>query len=133
MLPQLRRGQGFVCNVSGSQAQANDGSYDQTSNALAQQLCKFNVSVITLWPGIVRTERNTKRAKSVGQRLQDQETMRFTGKAVLQMATLRPETMAMYAGRTICTVDVFGKGFAHECDGYGHDQHLRTFVSKTCG
>merc|ERR1712222_168923 len=99
MLPQLRRGQGFVCNVSGSQAQANDGSYDQTSNALAQQLCKFNVSVITLWPGIVRTERNTKRAQSVGQRLQDQETMRFTGKAVLEMATLRPETwQCMQAG-----------------------------------
>jgi len=143
MLPQLRRGKGFVCNISGSEAQVNHrsmpvsfvvnkGAYDQTSNALAEQLYKFNVSVVTLWPGISRTERNMKRAASVGQRLQDQETTRFTGKAVVELAKQRPEVLALYARRTLTTVDVFNKGFAHECDGYRHEAHLRTFVSKSC-
>lgn len=135
-LPYLRRGKGVVINVSswGSQMNipifplsyyCNKAAFDRTSAALSERLRDYGVYVMTLWPGSVKSERSIMGAKRTAARLIDLETTRFTGNAIVQLGSLRPEVLRAYAAkhRTLSSADVCG----WEVDGYFHQGDLHTF------
>jgi len=135
-LPYLRRGKGVVINVSswGSQMNipvfplsyyCNKAAFDRTSAALSQRLRDYGVYVMTLWPGSVKSERSIMGAKRTAARLIDLETTRFTGNAIVQLGSLRPEVLRVYSAkhRTLSSADVCG----WEVDGYFHQGDLHTF------
>eukprot|EP00931_Biecheleriopsis_adriatica_P089163 TRINITY_DN63330_c0_g1_i1.p1 TRINITY_DN63330_c0_g1~~TRINITY_DN63330_c0_g1_i1.p1 ORF type:complete len:691 (+),score=174.32 TRINITY_DN63330_c0_g1_i1:27-2075(+) len=137
-LPYLRRGKGVVINVSswGSQMNipvfplsyyVNKATFDRTQAALSERLRDYGVNVMTLWPGSVKSERSVMGAKRGAVRLIDLETTRFTGNAIVELASLRPEVLRVYSQkhRTLSSADVLG----WDMDGYLHQGDLHTFTT----
>jgi len=135
-MPYLRRGKGLVVNISswGSQQNipvfplsylVNKSVFDFTMNVLGDELRKYNVFSIQLWPGSVKSERSVLGAKRSGAKLRDLETVRFTGRAVVHLAKVKPEVMARYSSifRTVSCSDIH----QHEIDGYMHSADLHTY------
>eukprot|EP00930_Biecheleria_cincta_P026801 TRINITY_DN1884_c0_g1_i1.p1 TRINITY_DN1884_c0_g1~~TRINITY_DN1884_c0_g1_i1.p1 ORF type:complete len:685 (-),score=165.52 TRINITY_DN1884_c0_g1_i1:76-2130(-) len=135
-LPYLRRGKGVVVNVSswGSQMNipvfpvsyyVNKAAFDRTTAALAERLKTYGVYCLTIWPGSVKSERSIMGAKRTAARLIDLETTRFTGQAIVELTSMRPEALRVYATkhRTISSADICG----WETDGYFHQGDLHTF------
>jgi NAD(P)-dependent dehydrogenase (short-subunit alcohol dehydrogenase family) len=140
-LSSLRRGHGFVVNVGswGSQINLqifpisyflNKAAYDQTNAALGVRLAKYNISVVSFWPGSVRSERsiiaNKKSTMDFG--LADAESVRFSGKAVVLLSMVPPETRRKFAGRVMTSFDTYTYGNSHDTDGYLHEPNAHTVV-----
>lgn len=134
--PCLRRGKGVVINVSswGSQINipvfpvsylCNKAAFDRTVAALSEKLKPHGISVTTLWPGSVKSERSIMGAKRSGAKLIDLETTRFSGYAVVGIVKMTPVELSRLAAtnRTIASADVQ----KFEVDGYAHQGDLHTF------
>eukprot|EP00933_Yihiella_yeosuensis_P053281 TRINITY_DN51494_c0_g1_i1.p1 TRINITY_DN51494_c0_g1~~TRINITY_DN51494_c0_g1_i1.p1 ORF type:complete len:700 (+),score=152.94 TRINITY_DN51494_c0_g1_i1:61-2160(+) len=138
LLPSLRQGKGVVINISSWGSQQNIGvfpasylcnkaSFDKTSAALSEKLRDSGVYMMTLWPGNVKSERSVTGAKRTGKYLVDMETARFTGHAVVELGSMRPEQLRVYSAkhRTISSADVQ----SWDVDGYLHQGDLHTFTT----
>mmetsp|Transcript_73444 Transcript_73444/g.215400 ORF Transcript_73444/g.215400 Transcript_73444/m.215400 type:complete len:585 (-) Transcript_73444:308-2062(-) len=139
MLPCLRRGKGLAVNISNAASQNNvatlpvsffcsKASFDRAMSALSERVRHSGVYVLTLWPGLVRTERTkaaAQRAKAT--RVVDAELARFSGLAVRQLAGMERTELARLAStrRTLATTDVA----KFDVDGYAHEGNLRTFTT----
>merc|ERR1712217_85867 len=133
----LRRGKGVVMNISswGSQTNVpvfptsylcNKAALDRSSAALAQQLRAYDVQVMSLWPGSVKSERSIAGAQQQGTKLVDLETTRFSGQAVVSIASMKPDELFRFSSshRILSSADVA----RFELDGYVHQGNLSTFA-----
>jgi len=91
-----RRGAGLIANISSSGAAkyawhvaygVGKAALDRLTADTAHELQKFGVAVVSLWPGLVRTERVEKYAAQLPafQNVRS-ESQRFTGRAVAALA-----------------------------------------------
>jgi NAD(P)-dependent dehydrogenase (short-subunit alcohol dehydrogenase family) len=97
-----RQKSGLVANVSSSGAAeyawhvaygVGKCALDRLTADTALELRKFGVAVVSLWPGLVRTERVARASAAVrGLDLSRSESPRFTGRAVVALAA-DPERM----------------------------------------
>merc|ERR1712039_697255 len=128
-LPQLRRGRGIVINISSWGSQHNIGifpvsylcnkaNFDRMIAALSERLRQYQVYVLTLWPGSVKSERSIMGAKRSGAKLIDLESVRFTGYAVVTIAVQPVEMLSRFSSyhRVLSSADVASQ----ELDGYMH-------------
>mmetsp|Transcript_76110 Transcript_76110/g.226847 ORF Transcript_76110/g.226847 Transcript_76110/m.226847 type:complete len:584 (-) Transcript_76110:121-1872(-) len=139
LLPCLRRGKGLTCNISNAASQNNvaslpvslfcsKASYDRTMSALSEGVRRSGVYVLSLWPGIVKTERTKAMAlRARATKLLDAELARFSGIAVRQLAGLPRIDLARLAAthRTLACADIA----KFDVDGYAHAGGLRTFTT----
>merc|ERR1719401_73541 len=99
MLPCLRRGQGLVVNISKEWSQSSTtaqpvsavltkAAFERMLGSLAEKLRHRQVYVLSMWPGLVHTEKKKLQQQQRGQLhgVHDQETVRFTGFAVVTVA-----------------------------------------------
>jgi dehydrogenase/reductase SDR family protein 1 len=92
--PMLARGRGLILNVSsfGAKITAVNVAYgvgkagvDRMSRDMAKDLAKLGVTVVSIWPGIVRTERHL--AEQLGlDPVKMGESAQFSGRAVAALA-----------------------------------------------
>mmetsp|Transcript_53870 Transcript_53870/g.166938 ORF Transcript_53870/g.166938 Transcript_53870/m.166938 type:complete len:584 (-) Transcript_53870:139-1890(-) len=136
LLPCSRRGRGLVCNISNAGARSNvrslpvslfcsKASLDQTMSALSERVRQSGVYILTVWPGVVRTERTKAMAQRArASKLVDAELSRFSGVAVRRLAGLPRTDLARLASayRTLATTDIA----KFDVDGYAHEGNLRT-------
>lgn len=93
MLPRKR---GLIANISSSGAReyawhvaygVGKAAMDKFSADAAHELRPHGITVVSLWPGLVRTERTTRVAKALtGLDFSGAESQRFTGRAVVALA-----------------------------------------------
>jgi NAD(P)-dependent dehydrogenase (short-subunit alcohol dehydrogenase family) len=134
----LRRGKGVVINISSWGSQLNIGifpvsylcnkaAFDRTIAALSEKLRNYNVHVLTLWPGSVKSERSIMGAKRSGAKLIDLETVRFTGYAVVGIATQPAEMLSRWSSyhRVLSCADVA----TFETDGYMHQGDIHSYTA----
>jgi NAD(P)-dependent dehydrogenase (short-subunit alcohol dehydrogenase family) len=137
-LSALRRGKGIVINISSWGSQLNIGifpvsylcnkaAFDKTLHAMSERMRNYNVHVMTLWPGSVKSERSIMGAKRSGAKLIDLESVRFTGQAVVGIAVQPAEMLSRWSGyhRVLSCADVA----TFEMDGYMHCGDIHTFAS----
>ena len=93
----LRSGAGLIANISSSGARAyawhvaygvGKAALDRFTADAAQELREHGIAVVSLWPGLVRTERNEGAARGGGPALDwsGAESLYFTGRAVAALA-----------------------------------------------
>mmetsp|Transcript_41102 Transcript_41102/g.116364 ORF Transcript_41102/g.116364 Transcript_41102/m.116364 type:complete len:471 (+) Transcript_41102:73-1485(+) len=137
-LPSLRRGKGVVVNISSWGSQHNIGifpvsylcnksAFDRMIMALSERLRQYQVYVLTLWPGSVKSERSVMGAKRSGAKLIDLETVRFTGYAVVTIAKQPAGSLSHFSmqNRVISSADLQ----KFETDGYMHQGDIHTFTT----
>lgn len=144
LLGALRHGKGLVINIAswGSQVNipvfptsylVNKAAFESTQFLLNQYLrTKYSICSIVLWPGSIRSERSTVASKRTGERLNDLESVRFTGRAVVSLMDLEPAEMVRYCKKGVVVVadintDKFG---GHDIDGYVHEKQLLPYWSE---
>jgi len=137
--PSLRRGRGVVVNITSSQgspanapaipAEAFRGKVaaERSQAELQVRLKQKGVHVLNLWPGKVKTEQVQLAAKQNGTQEVDLETMRFSGQAVVNIASMQPDELARFASshRTLSSADVA----RFELDGYMHQGDIHTHAT----
>ncbi|CAE7373928.1 Dhrs1 [Symbiodinium sp. CCMP2456] len=128
----LSKARGCVVNVSSGGSQGNTqvfpvayhvnkAAYDRMVLALACQLQNCSISVLTLWPGSVATERMVVGKRRFQGWLTDPETTLFSGRAVVKLGELSAEARLRLSGRTLTTVEVLYMSGGFDVDGYRHD------------
>lgn len=144
LLGALRHGKGLVVNISswGSQCNipvfptsylANKAAFENTQMVLNQHLrLKYNICSVIFWPGSIRSERSTVAAKRTGDKLNDLESVRFSGRAVAGMMDMDPAEMVRYCKKGVVVaadfnVDKYG---GHDIDGYVHEKQLLPYWSE---
>merc|ERR1711879_196512 len=96
--------------------------FDRMTAAFAYQVGKKSLlPVITMWPGIVRTERMVLGRRQFAGWLTDPETTNFTGRACVAIAELSLEARLRMTGRVISAQEVLYMNGGHDVDGYKHD------------
>ena len=116
MLPQ---GRGLIANISSSGAReyawhvvygVGKCALDRITADTAHELRADGVTVVSLWPGLVRTERTEGAAKNLpGLSFEGAESQRFTGRAVVALAC-DPESIR-FSGQALASralADEFG-------------------------
>jgi dehydrogenase/reductase SDR family protein 1 len=93
----VRQGSGLVANVSSSGAAeyawhvaygVGKAALDRLTADAAHELAPHGVAVVSLWPGLVLTERNEAARRSIpGLDFSRAESPRFTGRAVVALAS----------------------------------------------
>ncbi len=93
----VRQGSGLIANISSSGAAeyawhvaygVGKAALDRMTADMAHELRRFGVSVVSLWPGLVLTERNeANRGRVKGLDFSRAESLYFTGRAVAALAT----------------------------------------------
>lgn len=96
-LRMVRQGSGLIANISSSGAAeyawhvaygVGKAALDRMTADTAHELRRFGVSVVSLWPGLVLTERNeANRGRVKGLDFSRAESLYFTGRAVAALAT----------------------------------------------
>lgn len=91
-----KQGSGLVANISSSGAQeyawhvaygVGKAALDRFTSDAAHELRPHGVAVVSLWPGLVLTERNAAAAQAIeGLDFSTAESPRFTGRAVVALA-----------------------------------------------
>lgn len=92
----IAQGKGLIANISSSGAQeyawhvaygVGKAALDRFTSDAAHELRKHGVAVVSLWPGLVLTERNEANVGKVpGLDFSTAESLRFTGRAVAALA-----------------------------------------------
>jgi NAD(P)-dependent dehydrogenase (short-subunit alcohol dehydrogenase family) len=92
----VRQGSGLIVNISSSGASeyawhvaygVGKAALDRFTRDSAQELRPHGVAVVSLWPGLVLTERNQDARDSIpGLDFTGAESLRFTGRAVAALA-----------------------------------------------
>jgi dehydrogenase/reductase SDR family member 1 len=110
MVPQRR---GLIANVSsfGAKLYAINVAYgvgkagvDRMSRDMARELEPFGVAAVSLWPGIVKTERLLADPARLGFDLTHGESPQFTGRAIAALAAA-PDLMAK-SGRALVVAEL---------------------------
>jgi NAD(P)-dependent dehydrogenase (short-subunit alcohol dehydrogenase family) len=144
LLGQLRHGKGLVVNISswGSQCNipvfpmsylVNKAAFEGTQMALNRYLrTKYGICSICFWPGSIRSERSTVAAKRTGDKLNDLESVRFSGRAIASMMDMEPAEMVRYLKKGVVlaadfNVDKYG---GHDIDGYAHEKQLLPYWNE---
>jgi len=144
LLGALRHGKGLVVNVAswGSQINipifptsylVNKSAFEGCMLLLNQHLrTKYNICSIMLWPGSIRSERSNVAAKRTGDRLNDIESVRFSGRAVVGLADLDPAEMVRYCKKGVIVVADFNvdKFGGHDIDGFVHEKAMLPYWSE---
>merc|ERR1711924_248853 len=93
---------------------------------------KYGICSICLWPGSIRSERSAVAAKRTGDKLNDLESVRFTGRAVASMMDMEPAEMVRYLKKGVVVVADFNvdKYGGHDIDGYAHEKQLLPYWSE---
>jgi len=138
MLPYLRRGKGVVINISswGSHVNipvfpvsylVNKQAFNSATTALSEQLRRYNVHCLTLWPGSVKSERSVMGAKRSQAKLIDLESTRFSGQAVVKIAKLTSDELFHFSStnRIVSCADVA----RFELDAYRHEGFIHGFAT----
>jgi NAD(P)-dependent dehydrogenase (short-subunit alcohol dehydrogenase family) len=91
-----KRGSGLIANISSSGAKkyawhvaygVGKAALDRMTSDIAHELRELGITVVSLWPGLVRTERVEKYAAQLPQfQKVRSESSRFTGRAVAALA-----------------------------------------------
>ncbi|MFK7896326.1 MAG: SDR family NAD(P)-dependent oxidoreductase [Myxococcota bacterium] len=92
----IEQGTGLIANISSSGAQeyawhvaygVGKAALDRFTKDAAHELAKHGVTVVSLWPGLVLTERNEANVGKVpGLDFSKAESLRFTGRAIVALA-----------------------------------------------
>ncbi len=92
----IEQGKGLIANISSSGAReyawhvaygVGKAALDRFTSDAAHELVKHGVAVVSLWPGLVLTERNEANVGKVpGLDFSTSESLRFTGRAVAALA-----------------------------------------------
>jgi len=95
--PMVEQGSGLIANISSSGAReyawhvaygVGKAALDRFTRDAALELRPHGVSVVSLWPGLVLTERNEGAREAVpGLDFSGAESLRFTGRAVAALAS----------------------------------------------
>src|SRR6185295_11051996 len=114
-----RQGSGLIANVSSSGAAkyawhvaygVGKAALDRMTSDMAHELRELGVAVVSLWPGLVRTERVEKYAAQLPAfKKVKSESQRFTGRAIAALAA-DPDVMR-HTGRALAArdlADVYG-------------------------
>lgn len=93
----IEQGKGLIANISSSGAQeyawhvaygVGKAALDRFTADAAHELSKHGVAVVSLWPGLVLTERNEANVGKVkGLDFSTAESLRFTGRAIASLAS----------------------------------------------
>jgi dehydrogenase/reductase SDR family protein 1 len=93
----VEQGSGLIANISSSGAQeyawhvaygVGKAALDRFTRDAARELRPYGVAVVSLWPGLVLTERNEGARDAVpGLDFSGAESLRFTGRAVAALAS----------------------------------------------
>jgi dehydrogenase/reductase SDR family protein 1 len=140
----LRRGKGLVVNISSWGSVMNSpavptsyltskAAFDAATYALNETLrLQYSICSISLWPGNVRSERANLIHKKGGDRQNDYETPRFTGRAVVGMLDMDAEEMMAYAKSGTILVSDFNidKYGGYDIDGYMHEKKLLPYFDQ---
>ena len=115
----IEAGHGLIANISSSGAAeyawhvaygVGKAALDRLTADTAHELKRFGVAVVSLWPGLVLTERNEANAKNVkGLDFSKAESLFFTGRAVAALAA--DEKVIERTGRALVSrelADEFG-------------------------
>ncbi len=114
----VKQGQGLIANISSSGAAkyawnvaygVGKAALDRITSDTAHELREAGVTVVSLWPGLVLTERTAKVREAGGLDFSRAESQRFTGRAVVALAE-DPEVM-QYNGRAVTSrglADTYG-------------------------
>lgn len=92
----IEQGSGLIANISSSGAReyawhvaygVGKAALDRLTSDMAHELRPHGVTVVSLWPGLVLTERNERnRGRVPGLDFDTAESLRFTGRAVAALA-----------------------------------------------
>lgn len=108
-----RRG-GLVVNVSsfGGKIYAMNVPYgvgkagvDRMSRDMAKELRPYGVTVVSLWPGIVKTERVLLEKERLGLPIEPIESPIFSGRAVVALAS-DPDVLTKHSGSVVVVADL---------------------------
>jgi NAD(P)-dependent dehydrogenase (short-subunit alcohol dehydrogenase family) len=114
----VKQGQGLIANISSSGAAkyawnvaygVGKAALDRITSDTAHELREAGVTVVSLWPGLVLTERTAKVREAGGLDFSRAESQRFTGRAVAALAA-DPERHR-HSGRALISrdlADVYG-------------------------
>ncbi len=114
----VKQGQGLIANISSSGAAkyawnvaygVGKAALDRITSDTAHELREAGVTVVSLWPGLVLTERTAKVREAGGLDFSRAESQRFTGRAVAALAA-DPERLR-HSGRALISrdlADVYG-------------------------
>jgi dehydrogenase/reductase SDR family protein 1 len=115
----IEQGSGLIANISSSGAAeyawhvaygVGKAALDRITSDTGHELKRHGVAVVSLWPGLVRTERNEANAAQVpGLDFSKAESLYFTGRAIAALATA--ENVLERTGRALVSrelADEFG-------------------------
>ena len=118
-------GRGLILNVSSSGAQeyawhvaygVGKAALDRITHDTAHELREHGVSVVSLWPGLVRTERTAMVADKMSELdVAGAETPRFTGRAAVALAT--SDRARAYSGQAVVVRDLAERFGFRDIDG----------------
>ena len=110
----IARGGGLIASISSSGAAeyawhvaygVGKAALDRLTSDVAHELKDHGVAVISLWPGLVKTERTVQGADTIpGLNLETAESSRFTGRAIAALAA-DPKVIEK-TGRAIASRDL---------------------------
>lgn len=109
----VERGRGLIVNISSSGAVkyawsipygVGKAALDRITADTAHELRETGVSVVSLWPGLVRTERTAKVQQAGGLDFSHAESQRFTGRAVAALAA--DDDRHRYTGQVLTSRDL---------------------------
>jgi len=143
LLGALRHGKGLVVNVGSWGSQMNllhfptsymaaKAAFEATTLALHYHLRnQYHICSVMFWPGSVRSERRVIDSKRTGERLNDVESVRFSGRAVVGLLGLEHAEMVRYCKNGIVLAAEFNcdKTGGHDIDGYVHESKCLPYWS----
>ena len=109
----VRQSAGLIANISSSGAAeyawhvaygVGKAALDRITADTAHELREHRVAVVSLWPGIVKTERIAKAGEKLGLAMEGAESQRFTGRAVVALAS--DPNAIRHSGRAIASRDL---------------------------
>ena len=121
----VKRGSGLIANISSSGAKqyawhvaygVGKAALDRLTADAAHELRELGVAVVSLWPGLVRTERVEKYASQLPafQKVKS-ESQRFTGRAIAALAA-DPDVLR-HTGRALASRDLADRYGFTDVDG----------------
>ena len=121
----IERGGGLIVNISSSGAVeyawhvaygVGKAALDRLTADMAHELEKHAVAVVSLWPGLVLTERNERNAERIpGLDFSKAESLRFTGRAAAALA--RDEKVIGRTGRALISRELADEYGFSDVDG----------------
>jgi len=109
----VKQANGLIANISSSGAAkyawnvaygVGKAALDRITNDTAHELRESGVTIVSLWPGLVLTERTAKLRQSGGLDFSRAESQRFTGRAVTALAA--DASRRRYHGQTLASRDL---------------------------